>query len=127
MNRVTRIALLAAAPVALAGMAQAQGGAAAPAAVDAEEKLDEAIKGFGYLAGLARGCVAGSQQTDLEREVLDVSASIGRLLGTDRAFLFSTSFGYGTSVSVDVKDCPEILKNYEARVAKHRAAAGGKK
>lgn len=94
-----------------------------PAPVDAEERLDEGLKGFGYLAGLARVCVAGTQQSDLEREVLDLNGSIARLLGTDRAFLFSTAFGYGTSIKVEQKDCAEILKNYEARVTKHRAAA----
>lgn len=93
-------------------------------AVDAEEKLDEGLKGFGYLAGLARGCVTATQQTALDREAMDLHTSIGRLLGTDRAFLFSTSFGYGSSVKVEIKDCAEVLKNYEARVEKHRAASG---
>ena len=92
-----------------------------------EERLDEGLKRFGYLAGLAQVCVAQEQKAALEREVLDLSNSIGRLLGTDRAFLFVSSFGYGTSVNVETKDCAEILKNCEARVARHRAAAGGTK
>jgi len=94
---------------------------------DSEEKLDEGLKRFGYLAGLARGCVARSQLAALEREVLSINNSITQLLGTDRAFLFATSFGFGTSVEVENSDCAVILKNYEARVAKHRAGAGGAK
>ncbi len=103
--------------------------AAAQAGQDdaSEERLDDGLKRFGYLAGLAQVCVAQEQKAALEREVLDISNSIGRLLGTDRAFLFVSSFGYGTSVNVETKDCAEILKNYEARVARHRAAAGGAK
>lgn len=114
-------------PVVLAlspAVAPAQG---TPAMADPEEKLDEGLKGFGYLAGLARVCVAGAQQAELEREVLDLNGSIGRLLGADRAFLFSTAYGYGTSIKVEQKDCADILKNYEARVAKHRTASRGGK
>jgi hypothetical protein len=91
------------------------------------EQLDEGLKRFGYLAGLARGCVIDSQRVDLEREALDLHAGIGRLLGTDRAFLFASSFGYGTTVAVEAKDCAEVLKNYEARVAKFRAGRGEQK
>ncbi len=100
---------------------------AATTAVDEEEQVDEGLKRFGYLAGLARGCVVEAQRVDLEREALDLHAGIGRLLGTDRAFLFASSFGYGTTVEVETKDCAEVLKTYEARVAKFRAGRGEQK
>jgi hypothetical protein len=101
---------------------------AAPAtAIDAEEQLDEGLKRFGYLAGLARGCVVDTQRADLEREALDIHAGIARLLGTDRAFLFSSAFGYGTNVEIETKDCAEVLKTYELRVAKFRADRAEKK
>ena len=95
-----------------------------PTAVDEEEQLDEGLKRFGYLAGLARGCVVEAQRVELEREALDLHAGISRLLGTDRAFLFSSAFGYGTTVQVETKDCAEVLKTYEERVAKFRAGRG---
>ena len=94
-------------------------------AVDEEEQVDEGLKRFGYLAGLTRGCVVENQRAALEREALDLSATIGRLLGTDRAFLFASSFGYGTSVEVETKDCAEVIKNYETRVEAYRAGRGG--
>jgi len=90
-------------------------------AQDPEEEIDEGLKKFGYLAGLVRGCVTTEQQTELEREALDLHSGIGRLLGTDRAFLFAAAFGYGTSVVVETKDCTEVLKQYEARVQSFRA------
>ena len=99
----------------------------AAAVADEEEQLDEGLKRFGYLAGLARGCVIEAQRVDLEREALDLHAAIARLLGTDRAFLFGSSFGYGTNVVVETKDCAEVLKNYDERVAKFRAGRGEKK
>ena len=101
--------------------------APAAAAVDEEEQVDEGLKRFGYLAGLARGCVVEKQQADLEREALDLHAAIARLLGTDRAFLFASSFGYGTTVQVETKDCAEVLQTYDERVAKYRAARGEQK
>ena len=108
----------------------AEPAAASPAAttpIDEEEQLDDGLKRFGYLAGLARGCVVEAQRVDLEREALDLHAGIARLLGTDRAFLFASSFGYGTTVAVETDDCAEVLKNYEQRVAKFRAGRGEKK
>lgn len=108
-----------------AGQAAAPAASAPPvASPDPEEQLDDGLKRFGYLAGLARVCVAESQQTAMDREIMGLHGSIGRLFGTDRAFLFGSAFGYGTSVKVETKDCAEILKAYEARVARQRAAAG---
>ena len=119
------------ATLALQSMAQAADAPAeqtiAAVVADEEEQLDEGLKRFGYLAGLSRGCVIDAQRADLEREALDLHAAIARLLGTDRAFLFATSFGYGTNVVVEIKDCAEVLKNYDQRVEKFRAARGEKK
>jgi hypothetical protein len=96
-------------------------------AVDAEEDLDNGLKRFGFLAGLAHGCVTDAQRPLLQREAIDIHAGISRLMGSDRAFLFSSAYGYGTNMKIDVKECPEVLKNYDERVAKHRAAGGGAK
>lgn len=120
------IAMIALQPYAYAAEPAATS-AAAPTAVDEEEQVDEGLKRFGYLAGLARGCVVETQRVDLEREALDLHAGIARLLGTDRAFLFASSFGYGTTVAVETKDCAEVLQTYEARVAKFRAGRGEQK
>jgi hypothetical protein len=100
---------------------------AATTPVDEEEQVDDGLKRFGYLAGLARGCVVESQRVALEREALDLNAAIGRLLGTDRAFLFASSFGYGTTTVVETKDCPDVLRAYESRVEKFRAGRGEQK
>lgn len=124
-----RAAYAAACAAALFAVSAAAAPAAAPTAPPAgspgeEEQLDDGLRRFGYLAGLARGCVADAQLTALDREVLDLHAGISRLLGTDRAFLFASAFGYGTSVKVELANCADVLKTYEARVAKFRAGAG---
>jgi len=99
----------------------------AAAMANEEEQVDEGLKRFGYLAGLARGCVIDAQRVDFEREALDLHAAIARLLGTDRAFLFASSFGYGTNVEVETKECADVLKAYDQSVAKFRAGRGEKK
>jgi hypothetical protein len=117
--------LAAGALLALAALLPAPVAAEQPAQ-DPEEEVDEGLKKFGYLAGLARGCVASQQQADLEREAVDLHAGIARLLGTDRAFLFAAAFGYGTSVTLETAECQEVLTRYEARVASFRAGRGAR-
>lgn len=94
---------------------------------DAEEQVDNGLKRFGYLAGLAHGCVTDAQRGLLEREAIDIHAGISRLMGSDRAFLFSAAYGYGTNIKVETKECADVIKTYDERVAKHRAAGGGSK
>ncbi|QIQ86387.1 hypothetical protein [Erythrobacter sp.] len=90
-----------------------------------EARIDNGLKNFGYIAGLSRGCVAEDQQVAFERDVLEINASIARLLGVDRAFLFSSAFGYGTSVEIERENCAEVLSQYETRSAKYRSAVEG--
>ena len=104
---VMAAAIIGAAPV------SAQEGA--DSLVSQEEQVDNGLKNFGYIAGLSRGCVAEEQQMAFERDVLEIHASITRLLGIDRAFLFSAAFGYGTSVELETANCAEVLKQYENR------------
>jgi hypothetical protein len=115
------------APVAAADAPRAASTAAPKAAaLDEEEALDESLKSFGYLSGLARGCVVPAQRGKLEREVLDLAAVIARLFGTDRSFLYASGFGYGTSIQISTAECSEVLQQYDARVAKFRAQRGEK-
>ncbi len=123
---LTSLLLLLISGTAVHAAEQAAANSAAPT-VDAEEQLDDGLKSFGYLTGLALGCVVDDQRVSLETEAIDLHAAIARLLGTDRAFLFSSAFGYGTTVKVETKDCKEVLDRYDARVARFRAGQGGAK
>ena len=107
--------------------AEPQRPAAPAAAVDQEEQVDDGLKNFGYLTGLALGCVAGRQRPTLEREAVDLGAEIGRLLGTDRAFIYAAAFGYGTSIETRTEECKEVLARYEQRVARFRSGRGAPK
>jgi len=84
-------------------------------ATDQEASVDEGLKKFGYLSGLALGCVDDKQTEKLEREVMDVNAELTRLLGSDSAFLYSAAFGYGSNIELKAQECKEVLERYEAR------------
>lgn len=125
IQTVVLIVALSALPLGIARAADAPATKpATSAAIDAEEALDESLKGFGYLSGLARGCSVPADRGKLEREALDLAAIIARLFGIDRAFLYSSSFGYGTSMQIAANECAEVLRQYDARVAKFRAQRG---
>jgi hypothetical protein len=94
------------------------------APADAEEQIDNGLKDFGYLAGLTRGCIASEQAGDLEREVVDLHGTIGRLLGTDRAFLFAAAFGYGSSMLTPAEECKPVVSRYEEQVESFRSSNG---
>jgi hypothetical protein len=114
----------------IAGAQQSATPAAPPpttSAVDPEEQVDDGLKAFGYLTGLALGCVAKEQRVALEREAVDLNAEISRLMGADRAFLYAAAFGYGTTVRLPAEDCRPVLDRYEMRVAKFREGRGGRK
>ena len=117
--RIAAAPALAVSAIGLSATAIAQE-AQEPDAMDEEAQLDEALKRFGYLSGLAQVCVSEEQKPALEKEVLEIHGSIARLLGVDRAFLYSSSFGYGTSVEVETDDCAEVLKTYAERTKKYR-------
>lgn len=101
----------------------AQAPATAPAP-DPEVQLDDGLKSFGYLAGLALGCASKESKSAMERDALNINAEISRLLGSDRAFLFAAGFGYGTSIQIKPEDCKAVTNRYQARVGKFRKSRG---
>lgn len=114
-------------PAALAQAAPpaASAAPATTAQIDNEDEIDQGLKRFGYLTGLALGCVTDAQRPLLQREALDLNAEINRLLGGDRAFLYAAAFGYGTSTSIKADECKQVLQRYEERVKQFRQRSGG--
>jgi hypothetical protein len=95
--------------------------AAAPTAqADADSLFDDQLRKFGYSAGAAYQCVPDARQADTERKILDTYNGIARLFGTDQAFFFAASFGYGTARPVDKAKCPELLKKFEDALSRSR-------
>ncbi|MGL5027630.1 MAG: hypothetical protein ACRC6P_16865 [Shewanella oncorhynchi] len=89
----------------------------------AEERIDEGLKKFGYLTGLALGCVDAKHTVDLEREAMNVNAEISRNLGIDRAFLYTAAFGYGSNIELKIDECKEVIQSYESRIETFRKGA----
>jgi hypothetical protein len=96
-----------------------QGVAMAQMPSDAEEeKMDTALRKFGYVTGQAFQCQTKQQQVKLEKTALSVGTNILRLFGSDRAFFFAAAFGAGASEQLDTKRCAEYVKQADEMVRK---------
>ena len=85
---------------------------------DEDERIDTAMRKFGYISGEAFSCHTKDQQLKLERTALNVGTNILRLFGSDRAFLFAAAFGAGSVQKMDPKDCPGVIKQAEEMIGK---------
>jgi hypothetical protein len=83
-----------------------------------EERMDTALRKFGYVSGQAFQCHSKEQQVKLEKTALNVGTNILRLFGSDRAFFFAAAFGAGASEQLDTKKCPDIVKQADEMVRK---------
>jgi hypothetical protein len=112
MGSIAKIAA-ATALLALGGIAAAQ----VPSDAD-EERMDSALRKFGYVSGQAFQCHGKDQQLRLEKTALNVGTNILRLFGSDRAFYFAAAFGAGSSEQLDAKNCPEYIRRADEMVRK---------
>jgi hypothetical protein len=97
------------------GMAMAQ--------ADDEERMDTALRKFGYVTGKAFACHTKDEQAKLERTALGIATNILRLFGSDRAFFYAAAFGAGAAEPVDAKGCPAVLKEAETMVQQMKVLA----
>jgi len=82
-------------------------------AKSADAGFDRSIMEFGELAGAAYACLA--DDADLKRHearVFDAYSKLIQLFGTERAFKFSASYGYGTAEQNDEKQCAAIVDRF---------------
>ncbi len=88
-----------------------------------EQAFNEAIMDFGELAGNAYACLEGDAQAEHEKLTLSIYHKINELFGSNRAFRFSTRYGFGAAAEPKREDCETIVidfnNNYAAAVAKH--------
>ncbi len=80
----------------------------------AEAAFEKSIMEFGELAGAAYACLA--DDADLQRHevrVFDAYSKLIQLFGSERAFKFSASYGYGTAEPNDEEQCTEIVDQFE--------------
>lgn len=103
--------------------AAAWAGRGGQAPVDDEEKMDTALRKFGYVAGQAFQCHTKEEQDKLERVALTSATNILRLFGSDRAFYFAAAFGSGVAESIDPKNCPAAIKKASEMVVKLKTLA----
>lgn len=93
------------------------------AQTDDEEKMDTALRKFGYVTGQAFACHTKEEQAKLERTALGIATNVLRLFGSDRAFFYAAAFGAGASEPVNTQKCPAILREADDMVGKMKVLA----
>ena len=95
-----------------------------PTLDDATEKLleavendfDDSLKDLGELAGEVFVCLKDSKDDEQHKDrVKVVYQELNKLFGTDRAFIFAASFGYGAASENDAATCTELSDEFEDR------------
>lgn len=80
---------------------------------DKDEAFDDAVRQFGYNAGMAHQCTAEAERPQMEKEVLKAFNGLARLFGTDQAFFFAAAFGAGTQEEIDKADCASQIQSFK--------------
>ena len=92
-----------------AGVASAKG-----KDIDVDDKaMVQKVRSIGLAIGNAYVCTEQDKQQTFREETLELFDLIIKDVGSDRAFVYATSIGYGASVSKDKLACPSLLKQWE--------------
>ena len=95
--------------VVAAGVASAK-----EASIDVDDKaMVQKVRSIGMAIGNAYVCTAQDKRQTFKEDSLELFDLIIKDVGSDRAFLYATSIGYGASVSKDKLDCPSLLKRWD--------------
>jgi len=95
--------------VVTAGVASAMG-----KDIDLDDKaMIQKVRSIGIAIGNAYVCTEKGKRQAFKEESLELFDLIIKDVGSDRAFVYATSIGYGASVSKDKLDCPSLLKRWD--------------
>ncbi|MEM8790396.1 MAG: hypothetical protein AAGE80_02165 [Pseudomonadota bacterium] len=87
-----------------------------PAQSDTEDlpPTAEELKRFGLSVGQAYACTETAAQTDMREEAQVLFDVIIKDLGSNAAFTFAASAGYGAAMESASTDCPRLLDQWGA-------------
>ena len=95
--------------VMVAGVASAKG-----KDIDLDDKaMQQKVRSIGLAIGNTYVCTEQDKRQTFKKNSLELFDLIIKDVGSDRAFIYATSIGYGASVSKDKLDCPSLLKRWE--------------
>jgi hypothetical protein len=90
----------------------------------AEAAFDEALKNFGFTAGLAWQCSNAEERPSTLARSMDIYNRLTQLFGTDRAFYFAAAFGAGSSDTFDAKECDRHMADFSTGIQSGLPAEG---
>lgn len=86
---------------------------ALPAFGQENSEMTEKTKSLGIAVGNAYACTAAEGRERMDEEVHLLFDLILKDAGSDLAFAYATSTGYGAHFSPETLDCPAVLENWE--------------
>ena len=90
--------------------------------VDEDEKLEESVRNFGYISGVVLSCSKDGEKIEIERKALSYFTEVLRAFGSDSAFYYAASFGFGSVDKQSAMTCDEARAAFEQATAKKKAA-----
>ena len=82
--------------------------------IDLDDKaMIQKVRSIGIAIGNAYVCTQKEKRQTFKEESLELFDLIIKDVGSDRAFVYATSIGYGASVPKDRLDCPGLLKRWD--------------
>lgn len=75
--------------------------------------LEEKIRAMAIGIGNAYACSEPDQRPTFKEEAHHLFDLIVQDVGSNFAFVYATSLGYGSSVSIEELDCPALLAQWE--------------
>ena len=80
-----------------------------------DKAFDETIKDLGELAGESYGCMKDENLSKHKDRVAELYNRINQLFGSDRGFLFASSFGYGAANEKAAEHCGKLVAEFDNR------------
>jgi hypothetical protein len=85
----------------------------------ADEAFMTGIRKLGVMSGQAFACSTEADKPQVGQAAIDLATQVSLNFGLQVAFIYSSSFGYGTGHDFDRKTCPQAIADFKGLQAKY--------
>jgi len=87
--------------------------------IDADDPFMVGIRKLGVMSGEAYACSSDADKPQVGQGAIDLATQVSLHFGLEAAFVYSSSFGYGTGHDFDHAACPRAIADFKALQAKY--------
>jgi hypothetical protein len=87
--------------------------------IDADDAFMTGIRKLGVMSGEAYACSSEGDKPRVGQGAIDLATQVSLHFGLQAAFIYSSSFGYGTGHDFDHAACPQAIADFKALQAKY--------